>query len=294
VRDHAMGAHPLCADLATKVFVMLRAYMDDSGTHDGSHNCLIAGYWGSLREWARLEKQWKSVLQSEGIEEFKSNEFWPRFPPEGKRIGPYKTWTDARHRGFIDRLLKIIEDTRVYPFASGFVRTEWDNLDPFLKRVFAGLEDDAKDSDIKSVVFPFTWCVGRIADYCKSDTLMHFVLDDDPRIAKFAAQVYTTLKRETIRDKGVLACVLGDLTFADSRIAVPLQAADLLAYEAHRYAKKAQGDANALMRDEYRRALAHFRTRDDFHLFDGVRLQNLQRTLAKMVEAGRTPTEQAQ
>ncbi len=272
---------------------MLQAYMDDSGTHDGSHNCVIAGYWGSVKEWVRLEKQWKSVLQSEAIEEFKGNEFWPR--PEGKRVGPYKTWTDARHRDFIDRLLKIIEDTRVYPFAAGFVRTEWDNLDPFLKRVFAGLEYDAKDSDIKSAVFPFTWCVGHIADYCKPDNLMHFVVDDDPRMARFAAQVYATLKRETIRDKGKLGCVLGELTFADSRIAVPLQAADLLAYEAHRYAKKAQGDNTSPMRDEYRRALAHFRTREDFHLFDHPRLQNLQRTLAKMVEAGgaRTPHEQA-
>jgi hypothetical protein len=259
--------------------------MDDSGTHDGSHNCVIAGYWGTVKEWSRLEKRWKSVLQSEGIEEFKGNEFWPR--PEGNRIGPYKTWTDARHWDFIDRLLEIIEDTRVYPFASGFVRNEWDNLNPFLKRVFAGLKDDAKESDIRSVVFPFTWCVGRIADYCKRDNLIHFVVDDDRRMARFAAQVYTTLKRETIREKGALECVLGDLTFADSRIAVPLQAADLLAYEAHRYAKKAQGDANSPVRDEYRRALAHFRTREDFHLFDGVRLQNLQQTLARMVAAGK-------
>lgn len=265
--------------------------MDDSGTHDGSHNCLIAGYWGSVKEWARLENQWKSVLQSEAIEEFKANEFWPR--PAGKRIGPYKTWTDARHREFIDRLLRIIESTRVYPFASGFLRSEWDNLDPFLKKVFSGLESDAKDSDIRSAIFPFTWCVGRIGDYCKSDNLMHFVMDNDPRMATLAARVYTTLKQGIIQDKGPLGCALGDLTFADSRTAVPLQAADLLAYEAHRYAKKDQGQAKTQPRDEYRRALAHFRTIDDFHLFDGPRLQNLQRTLANMVETARSNPEKA-
>jgi hypothetical protein len=96
---------------------MLTAYIDDSGTHDKSPNCVIGGYWGGVKEWSHFGAQWEQVLKSEGIEEFHAKEFWPRI--DGKRIGPYKGWSDERHKSFIDRLLTIIEDRNVYPFVSG-------------------------------------------------------------------------------------------------------------------------------------------------------------------------------
>jgi len=32
----------------------LIAYMDDSGTHAGAPNSLVAGYWGGVNEWEYL------------------------------------------------------------------------------------------------------------------------------------------------------------------------------------------------------------------------------------------------
>jgi hypothetical protein len=77
---------------------------------------------------------------------------------------------------------------------------------------------------------------------------------------------------------------IGSLGFEDSEMAPPLQAADLLAYEAHRYAKAAKLNRKHPVRIEYRRALRRFRNMDDFWLFDGRRFQTLENTLQQAVE----------
>lgn len=283
----AARTHPLNDPLSRKVFAMLQAYMDDSGSHEGAHNCVVAGYWGGVKEWRFFEWQWGEVLRSEGIEEFKANEFWPR--PKGVRLGPYKSWTDERHKRFIDRLLTIIESRNITPFASGFVGAEWDKLPVFLQRMFSGAREDTQQ--IKPLIMPLLLCVTTAVKYCKPGKTMHFVMDSDPRIAGRAAQTFAELKRYAIAEDGPIYTSLGGLTFEDSRSAVPLQAADLLAYEAHRYAKRANGDRNFPVRREYQRALAHIKSIDDFHLYDAPRMAKLRRWLAEHSQGSGPVTE---
>jgi hypothetical protein len=257
---------------------MLQCYLDDSGTHDGSHNCVIAGYWGGVNEWRRFEREWKKVLDSEGIEEFKANEFWPRI--NGERVGPYKTWDDERHSSFIDRLLRVIETHKIAPFAFGVLGSEWESLPPHFRQLFSQAMASPKPrNDVgKSIFMPFQLCVCRVLTYCHPGVVMHFVMDEDERIAPKIVRSYSELKISAEEDhEKVFLSHLGELTFADSRKARPLQAADLLAYEAHRYAKRAAAERNPRtpIRKEYRRALRRFRSMDDFWLFDSVRMSRL-------------------
>ncbi len=97
-------------------------------------------------------------------------------------------------------------------------------------------------------------------------------------------EVYSRLLRDAEEDNDPTRENFGDLIFADSGQAAPLQAADLLAYEAHRYAKKVAQDSKAPMRREYHRALSRFRSRDDFWLFDAPRFQNIERVLESTVK----------
>ncbi len=174
IRGLATCAHPLSAPISDKVFVMLVAYMDESGTHDGSHNCVVAGYWGGVKEWTRFEYSWRRALNGEDIEKFHANEFWPRI--DGERIGPYKGWSDERHRGFIDKLLAVIEASNITPFAAGVLGGEWNKQPPRYHRVFTGMNDEqlAKPGP-KSLFLPFQVCVVRASGYCKPGKRMNFV-----------------------------------------------------------------------------------------------------------------------
>ena len=142
------------------------------------------------------------------------------------------------------------------------------------------LQGKTKSKQPKPVFLPFQWCVVRTARYCKPGKVMHFIFDYDHQTAPDATRCYADIKRGAIRDNdpNYRSC-LGELKFEDSKTAIPLQAADLLAYEAHRYAKKAMGNPKAPMRIEYRRALAHIKTVDDFGLFDAPRLKRLEQAI---------------
>jgi uncharacterized protein DUF3800 len=251
---------------------MLTAYMDASGTHDDSHNCVVAGYWGGEKAWSIFEWNWKKALQSEEIEEFHAKVFWPRI--NGERVGVYRGWSDTRHAAFMNRLLTVIETSRITPFAAGVLGAEWGKQPTPYRRVFNRMtEPELSTSGPKSLFLPFQVCIVHASMYCKDGIRMHFVFDQDSRIATQVVKVFSYIKQEMKTDEH-LRFSIGDLTFADSRVATPLQAADLLAYEAHRYAKKAQGSDDAPMRQEYRRALTRARSKHDFWLFDGPRFKS--------------------
>jgi hypothetical protein len=72
----AIATHPLASP--NKFFAMLQAYIDDSGSHDKAHNCLLGGYWGGVNEWRKFERKWKAVLDHFGIlAPAKRFSYWP-------------------------------------------------------------------------------------------------------------------------------------------------------------------------------------------------------------------------
>jgi hypothetical protein len=265
----AKRSHPLDVSLRFKVFAMLRAYMDDSGTHEGSHNCVVAGYWGGINEWRRFERSWKAALDREGLREFKANEFWPRLG--GRRIGPYRDWTDERHRAFIVELLKIIDRSKIVPFGCGVLGAEWD-MQPIAFRELATIADSPAKA--KPLLLPFQRNIYRAASYCYPGVTMYFTFDrnQQPNVQSGILRCYSAVKDGATEAGDQLAKHLGSIEFEDSIQAAPLQAADLLAYEMHRYAKQPVRDLEH-MREEYRIALWHMKSIEDFWLFDGPRFE---------------------
>ena len=74
---------------------MMEAYADESGIHNGSKRCVVAGYVGGRREWQRFVDAWSATPKEFGIAEtvgfhakvfFKTDRF-------GNRFGPYKAWS---------------------------------------------------------------------------------------------------------------------------------------------------------------------------------------------------------
>ena len=198
-RELRRGTHPLNALASDKVFVMLRAYMDDSGTHAGAPSSLIAGYWGGVKEWASFEWKWKKVLSEFGIEEFHAKRFWMRLPPDGKRVEPYNDWDDDRHHSFIDKLLRVIESSNVTPFAYGVSIKAWQNRSDFWKRIFVG-PGFGKGKAHDPLFLSFQVAVSKTVLYCKPGKKMHFVYDLDPKNSGRFLQWYKQFRLDTNGD----------------------------------------------------------------------------------------------
>jgi Protein of unknown function (DUF3800) len=58
---------------------MLQAYVDESGTHDGSRHYIVAGYVGAAGEWEKFDVEWAGVLDDYGLKDFHMVEFKSRF-----------------------------------------------------------------------------------------------------------------------------------------------------------------------------------------------------------------------
>jgi hypothetical protein len=278
ISEKAERTHPLCDPASSKVFAMLMAYMDDSGTHNGAHNCVVGGYWGYVSEWRRFEKGWKAALTAEGVEEFHAKEFWQRIPGEG-RVGQYASWSDERHAKFINRLLRVIETTNIIPFSCGVLGNEWAKVPMHRKAIMS----HEKEKLQKPVLLPLTRIFYRIASYCKQGEVMNFTFDEDRQNFELGLAMSSRLaliKRGLKEDNDSFYESLGSFEFADSKKAYPLQAADLLAYESHRFAKAVE--RNLPMRSEYRRALTRAKAIEDFWLFDEKRMANLEKIFAEV------------
>jgi hypothetical protein len=119
-------------------------------------------------------------------------------------------------------------------------------------------------------------CVVRVASHCHPGVKVNFVFDDNPQTVGWASICYSGMKALVTKDRSLTAS-MGDLSFASSKTALPLQAADLIAYEAHNWAKESSGNENHLTRPVYRRALRNFKTKEDFWLYDAQRLTTLRK-----------------
>lgn len=100
--------------IGDKITHVVEAYCDESGIHVGSDVCVFAGYVGGYRQFRRLEQRWERLVSILPNSDFHARDFFGR-DGSGRRVGPYKNWTDKRARDFLDGLIDAIHSVNVYP-----------------------------------------------------------------------------------------------------------------------------------------------------------------------------------
>lgn len=129
----------------------------------------------------------------------------------------------------------------------------------------------------------FQRCVIRVADYCNAGIRAHYFYDDDHgKTSAWANICYSNLKDHFKTSDPDVHSSMGDLTMADGEVAVPLQAADLLAYQTKKYAERLVKSGREIVKMEHVRALANLRSREDFWLFDRKRFTQLENAFAEI------------
>jgi Protein of unknown function (DUF3800) len=215
---------------------VLQAYLDDSGTHRGSPWCVVAGYFGSERKWNVFDRQWRKVLEKEGIEEFHANRFWSSVG--GGNVSEYRGWDGQRANGFIGELLKVIQDShRIFPVSCAVLMDEWHKLTQDERAYLTGAQHDGEGKLLtpgapnKSYFLPFLTAIRTVLDYCNTGHLVHFLFDENSQLSGYAVQYFREIKKLHLEAYKRM----GEISFVDSKRATPIQAADLLAFENYRY-----------------------------------------------------------
>ncbi len=199
---------------------MLAGYFDESGLDEKSQTFCIGGYVADSKDWFELTRAWERLLVEAGVSYFHMAEF-------ESRQGEFKDWSDAKRFGFIKDLLALINSTDVWGIGCGVVKADYERI----SAEFIARGKVTPRWYRHPYLLAFQHC---LVETCIQAEDVHprekiaFVFDQQAEFHARAEKVYDEL---TSSGKWPRAFRLGSLRFASKRDAIPLQAADLMAYE---------------------------------------------------------------
>jgi hypothetical protein len=194
--------------------VVLKVAMDESGVHDGSPVLTVAAYIARPRQWQAWTKAWN--VQKRPIEVFHATDC-------ANLHGEFKGWEATPRDEFVRKLLPVIADADFPGVVVGIQMHEFE-------KAMAG-RDDLRPLFGTPYAACFQWVVQiimNIAIGAQSRERIGFVHEvNDYR--QEALESFAWVKKYG----NPLNTIVG-LQFADKKDYVPLQAADVLAYEGNK------------------------------------------------------------
>lgn len=214
----------LCLALAhrwepERIFMILTAYLDESGTHGGSPVTVMGGILGRADQWARFATAFEQLKQKHGFQLLHTKKF-------KKRDGDFKGWSAADCVNLVNDLAPITIDS----FADLLVMI-LDN--ETYETVYRQRTNPKKGRFDSKYGLCFRSCVWHCLEQAYKRRLrkklprLHVVLESGHRNAGDAERIFYEMKNE-LRDSNY--DMLETITFADKQTCDPLMMADFVAH----------------------------------------------------------------
>jgi hypothetical protein len=204
-----------------RLFLMLGAYVDESGTHGGSPLTIMAGWIASVDQWAALERRWAGVLALYGVRYVHAKEL-------RHREGPYRGWSDQKAVSFSRDLLVALEAHSQYSLTVILDNREYES--------HYRAPDKAERKRRGSVDSKYGVCfrvflslvTQMIAKYMPGESVT-VTLEAGHKNGGAAETIFAEFKQYAPE----LAALVTAVAYVDKKEAAGVQAADLLAYPAY-------------------------------------------------------------
>jgi hypothetical protein len=233
--------------------VGLKAVFDESGIHDGSSICVIAGYVGSLNEWRRFDSSWQDHAKAPG---FHAKRFFAR-DKAGQSVPPYVGWDNARRRDYLARLLDAVGSLKLHPVGALVDVRAFRGYTEDERRFITGGHASVagkwvhSGAPTKPYYLAFWKAVMSALERPAPDGWkMEFVFDQQHVLAPLALRLYARLKNELGQPH---SSRMGSATFESRDVAIGLQAADLLAhcwYQFGLYGHRASNEVHIVLSEQ--------------------------------------------
>ena len=233
-----------------RLVLVLDGYFDESGTHAGSDAVAVAGYLSTSEQWELFEREWQTALHEWGVECFHMTDF-------SNRAKVYRSWTDQECRFRFARLVSIINRHTLASIAIIIPVKSYNHIfskqgkrfvgGPYGLAASACFMDAAKvmDADYPSARIAYVFEAGA---------------PGGGEVLKVFQWNYSDIENRT-RFK------LLSLKFEGKEF-VPLQAADILAYEMHKHLPRQIGIDQRKPRYEHMQLLEECKLRSWGYLED--------------------------
>ncbi len=203
---------------------MLTAYFDDSGTHTDSDVVLWSGLFGNHYQWEHFDKLWTEKLRnpSPGKEPLQRFHMANCMAGDGEFLG----WSRLATKFLVHELVDIILRCGLYSDGAAISRKDWDEL------VTGNLRGALGDAEGYSMRSAFV----RASKWARAlgSNELAFVFDRRQERKNEGQRIYRLFEEFSKIEPSAVNPV--SFTFANSYRLLPLQGADLLAWEQYRYA----------------------------------------------------------
>ena len=212
-------ARALCLDPSDGVVVTLAAYFDESYSDNQPRVFAVAGYLSPISQWTHFENDWRFFLNKFDIANpFHTTDFMAR-------RGQFSDWNDEKRERCIQHYTSVIRWRTQFRLSIGFDR--------------AVFEDEMRNFDMG----PYGFCVfewmheaERHMDRYGITGPIAYVFESG---SGFGGQIHDAMvwikRRRQLRER----YRLGSFSFAGKRDVLPLQAADIFAWETRAHHSRA-------------------------------------------------------
>lgn len=207
--------------VAVNIIPPYHVYIDDS-TQDryGKKVVAIGAYVATVEAWARFERDWSGVLRRGPFPYFHTTDFFARQPPF------QNNWTNEKRNEFMERITITASEYPILGVEAAILCEEYEQIFP------REIKDGWRDPRLFALHSLLVWLHGMIAH--KDSRLsvpkpLHFLIERQKGFVDKAIKLFLAIKA-----KFDTTGVLGEIGCGDRLTYPPLQAADLLVYEATR------------------------------------------------------------
>jgi hypothetical protein len=203
---------------------MLTAYFDDSGTHAGANITLLAGIFGNQYQWDHFNTLWRKTLD-EPLSGTKPRLLRFHMTDCFNSLNEFSGWKRTETDFFAHELSNIIFRCGLWGCATSVTGRAWD------EHVTGELRRAAGDAEGGAIRNCFHLTLDWARNFARHEREVAFVFENRPERKKEYEAIYSVFSdyaRETDTPPQLVS-----LTFANGFKSLPIQAADLFAWEVY-------------------------------------------------------------
>jgi hypothetical protein len=188
-------------------------YCDESITHPPEPRVhTVGGYLSTDVQWSKFRKEWRRILEAEGLDHFHMVDFHANKPP-------YGSWTKAKRVDFLKSLHDIIRKRTSLSFATSVDIDGFENLTPQQQEALISPHAIAAKNCMKMVG---VWAAQNIINH----PVIGYIFEDGQPHKKQLRRL-----EDTFTDEDKWFFRMAFLNFGKKKEMNPLQSADVVAYE---------------------------------------------------------------
>lgn len=215
IENLAWVAH--CTQDGKRWMAFLETYLDESGTHEQSPIVTVAGLLGTTTDWKGFSEEWSAVLRRAGLSRFHMKEFEEGYGESGALSAEERTDVKIALIDTINRTPSIIQ---VCSLVRGTIENRSSGpMAGILTRAYEFCCGDVMSALLQTAAVTFPGAEEKIAFVCDRQR------ESGPAVMRQFEAMRSDPAYLGPRER------MGSITFADSAIYPPLQAADLVAGE---------------------------------------------------------------